>query len=365
MGAYAFIKSKSAAVAATTGDHLQVKTRIFEKVFVFGLLLTITVAMAVAGMAQTSRRSSASRTGSTLASALPSSDAVALVKVKRVLDEAMPQLLSNNPAKLAEINAQIENFKTRTGVDPRSFDELALGMKYEYPSPGVMKIATVAVAQGSFNATALVAAGRSAEKGKYREEKYQGKTIYVFTIDQQLRVLGLLDLRIRELAVSALDSNTLALGDVTRVRSVIDASKGPRRANSELIALASQNPNAIMGFGGNVSPALLEHLRIGNDAVAKDLAAMRQVYGSVNMTEKDIEVLAAARMVDPNSARSLGSTVEGLSAFAGIFVNRLPAAKAALARSAVGNLKVTVLGNELQLRTSVAQAEVGPVMRGL
>lgn len=320
--------------------------------------------MAVAGMAQASRRSSARQPGSTLASALPSSDAVALVKVKRVLDEAMPQLLSNNPAKLAEINAQIENFKTRTGVDPRSFDELALGVKYEYPSPGVMKIATVAVAQGSFNATSLVAAGRSAESGKYREEKYQGKTIYVFTVDQQLRVLGLLDLRIRELAVSALDSNTLALGDVTRVRSVIDASKGPRRANSELIALASQNPNAIMGFGGNVSPALLAHFRIGNEAVAKDLAAMRQVYGSVGMTEKEIEVLAAARMVDPNSARSLGSTVEGLSAFAGIFVNRLPAAKAALARSAVGNLKVTVLGNELQLRTNVAQGEIASVLGG-
>ena len=341
------------------------KTEILKKVFAFGLLLTITAALLVDGMSQASRPSTARPTGSTLASALPASDALALVKVKRVLDEAMPQLLSSNPAKLAEINAQIENFKTRTGVDPRSFDELALGMKYEYPSPGVMKIATVAVAQGSFNVTALVAAGRSAASGKYREEKYQGKTIHVFTVDQQLRVLGLLDLRIRELAVSALNSNTLALGDVTRVRSAIDASKGPRRSNSELIALASQNPNAIMGFGGNASPGLLEHLRIGNDAVAKDLAAVRQVYGSVGITAKDVEVLAAARTVDPNSARSLGSTVEGLSAFAGIFVNRLPAAKAALAKSAVGNLKVTVVGNELQLRTSVAQAEVGPVMRGL
>ena len=334
----------------------------FKKALVVGLSLMVFATVAVTGLAQGTRRPSAPRSAPVLASALPASDTVALVKVKRVLDEAMPKLLSSNPAKLAEINAQIDNFKARTGIDPRAFDELAMGVKYEYPSPGVLKLATVAVARGSFSATAFVAAGRTAESGKYREEKYQGKTIYVFTIDQQLRVLGLLDLRIKELAVSALDANTLALGDVRRVRSAIDAMKGPRRANAELIALANQDPNAIMGFGGNITPALLEHLRIGNDAVAKDLAAMRQLYGHVGMTDKDIEVLTAARMVDPASARSLGSTVEGLSAFAGVFLNRLPAAKAALAKSAVGNLKVTVLGNDLQLRTSVAQAEVGPVM---
>lgn len=335
-----------------------------QRVFVFTCVILVTGALAVASFAQGARRTATSQTAPALAAALPPSDTVALVKVRRVLDEMLPKLLSSNPAKLAEINAQIDNFKTRTGLDPRAFDELALGLKYEYPSPEVMKTATVAVARGDFNATAMVAAGRVAGSGQYREEKYQGKTIYVFTLNQQVRVLGLFDLRIRELAVSALNSNTLTLGDVTRVRSAIDASKGTRRSNTELITLATQNPNAIVGFGGNFSQTLLQHLRIGNDAVARDLASVRQVYGSVAMTEKDVEVLAAARTADPNAARSLGSTVEGLSAFAGLFTNRLPAAKAALARRAVGNLKITVLGNDLQLRTTVGQAEIAPVVTG-
>ena len=34
--------------------------------------------------------------------ALPESDAVAHVKVKQLLNEAMPRILANNPAKLAE-----------------------------------------------------------------------------------------------------------------------------------------------------------------------------------------------------------------------------------------------------------------------
>lgn len=341
---------------------MKYKMNTLKKVLVLGLLLTGTF---LTGFAQTARRTTPARSGSTLATMLPASDTVALVKVKRLLDEALPAMLASNPSKLAEVNARIENFKTRTGIDPRAFEELALGLGYEYPASGAMKVTTVGLAQGTFTSASLVAAGRAAAAGKYREEKHQGKTIHVFTLDEQLRVFGVLDLRIRELAVAALNANTLALGDLQRVRGAIDASKGTRRANAELISLASQNANAIVGFGGNVTPKMLEHLRIGNDAVAKDLSAVRQIYGFVGMTEKDVEVLAAARTADPNSARSLGTTVEGLTAIAGLFANRLPAARAALAKSALGNLKVTVQGNDLQLRTAVAQAEVGPVIRGL
>ena len=89
-------------------------------------------------------------------------------------------MLASNPAKLTELNARIENFKTRTGLDPRAFDELALGLGYEYPPSGAMKVTTVALAQGTFSPTALVAAGRKGASGTYREEKYQGKTIHVF-----------------------------------------------------------------------------------------------------------------------------------------------------------------------------------------
>lgn len=335
--------------------------RTWNKVLIFVLLLAM--AYAPAG-AQAVRRTTAVRPTPSLAASLPASDTVALVKVKRLLDEALPAMLASDPAKLTEVNARIENFKTRTGLDPRAFDELALGLGYEYPTPRVTKVTTVALAAGTFSSSALVAAGRKAANGKYREEKYQGKTIHVFSLDEQVRIFGVLDLKVRELAVAPLSANTLALGDLQRVRSAISASKGTAQTNAELISLASQNPSAIVGFGGNVSPVMIERLRIGNDAVAKDVASVRQIYGSVGMTEKDVELLAAARTADANSARSLGATVEGLTAFAGLFANRLPAPRAALAKSALGNLKVTVQGNDLQLRTAVAQAEVGPVIRG-
>jgi hypothetical protein len=282
-----------------------------------------------------------------------------------VFDEALPKLIPPDTAKGAEVNSRVEQFKLRTGLDPRSFDELALGLRYAYPAAGVTRIETVAIARGNFSAGAMVAAGRAAAPGTYREEKYQGRTIYVFTVDQQLKLFGLVDVKIKELAVSPLDTNTLVLGDSKRVRSAIEVQRGSSRGNAELIALASHDADAIVSFGGNISAALIQNLRIGNDAIATDLAAVRQVYGSIRMNEKNLEVLLAARTSNADSARSLSDTVEGLRQFGALFINQMSATKGMLARSALGNLKITTQGNELQIRTAVAQADVAPLIGGL
>jgi len=329
-------------------------------VFVVSFLLA---GLSSAGIAQT-RRGVAPTVRQSLLAKLPTSDAVAQVNVKRVLSEALPKLLGNS-AKLADVESQIEQFKTRTSLDLRSFDELALGMRYSYPSAGITKIDTVAVARGAFNTGAIVAAGKMAANGKYREEKYLGKTIYIFTLDQQVKLLGVLDLKIKELAITPLDANTLALGNADRVRNTVAASREKKRTNAELIALATQDPNAIVGFGGNVSAELLQNLRIGNEAIAKDLAAVRQAFGSLGMTDKDLELVVAARTVDAGSARSLGETVEGLKQFGALFTNRLSGIRGVLARSALGNLKITTQGNELKIRTAVAQSDVAPLVGGL
>jgi hypothetical protein len=294
-----------------------------------------------------------------LLSSLPESDAVALVKVNRLLSDVMPRVLANNPAKIAELNANIDNFKTRTGLDPRSFDEVALGVRYAYPRDGVTKLVTAALAKGTFSAGAMVAAGRLASNGKYREEKYQGKSIYIFSLDESIRVFGVIDLKIRDLAASPIDANTLALGDPQNIRSVIDASTGRKRMNTELISLASRDPNAVIGFGGNISPQLLQNLNITNASFAGDLSGVRQAYGSIGANERDVEVFIGAKTVNNDAARNLGDTLEGIKQLGAMFVGRLSGAKGVLAKTALSNLKIVTQANEVQIRTAVAQADVG------
>jgi len=298
----------------------------------------------------------------TLMSSLPQSDAVAQVKVKQLLSEAMPRILANNPTKLSEVNASLDRFKDRTGLDPRMFQQVALGVRYTYPSEGVTKVQTVALAEGTFSAAGMVAAGRVASNGKYREEKYQDKTIYIFSIDENIKLLGLFDVKIGELAAAPLNANTLALGDPAGVRSVIDASRSRKRANAELIALANRDPNAVIGFGSNVTEQLVANLDIGNAPIGADLRTLRQVYGSVATTETDLQLFLAARAVNAEAAKNFGDTLEGLKQFGALFVGRLSGAKGVLAKSALSNMKISSAANELQIRTSVAQAEVGPLL---
>lgn len=300
----------------------------------------------------------------TLMSSLPESDGVAQIKINQLLNEAMPRILAGNPAKLSEVNASIDRFKERTGLDPRMFQQVALGVRFTYPSEGVTKVQTVALANGSFSAAAMVAAGRLASNGKYREEKYQDKTIYIFTLDENLKLLGLFNLKIGELAAAPLDANTLALGDPTGIRSVIDASRSRKRANAELIALATRDPNAVIGFGSNVTEQLIGNLDIGNAPFAADLRTLRQVYGSVGTTANDLQLFIAARAVNAQAAKDLGDNLEGLKQFGVLFAGRLSGAKGVLAKSALANMQIQSQANELQIRTTVAQAEIGPLFGG-
>jgi hypothetical protein len=292
---------------------------------------------------------------------LPESDAIAQVRVNHLLNEVVPRVLANNPTKLAEMNASIDKFKTRTGLDARSFDQVALGFRYTYPSEGVTKIVTAALVRGTFSAGAMIAAGRLAANGKYREEKYAGKSVYIFTLDESLRLFGI-DLKLRELAASPIDTNLLAVGDPVSIRSVIDAAAGRKHNNTELIALATRDPNAVIGFGGNISPQLIKNLDLGNASFAGDLSGLRQAYGSVNANEKDVELFIGARTVDADAARNLGDTLEGLKQFGALFVGRLTGAKGVLAKSALANLKIVTAANELQIRTAVAQSDIGPLV---
>ena len=323
--------------------------------------LTITGFLLIDVAAQTRNRNSAPATPA-LMSSLPQSDAVAQIKVNQLLNEAMPRILANNPVKLSEVNASIDKFKDRTGLDPRMFQQVALGVRFTFPSEGVTKAQTIALAKGSFSSAAMMAAGRVASNGKYREEKHQGKTIYVFTLDEHIKLLGIFDFKIGELAAAPLDTNTLALGDPAGVRAAIDVSGKRKNANAELIALANRDPNAVIGFGANMSEQLVANLDIGNAPIAADVSKLRQVYGSVGTSATDLQLFLAARAVNATAAKSLSDTLEGLKIFGSMMVGRLSGAKGVLAKSALANMSIVSDANELHIRTTVAQAEVGPLL---
>lgn len=317
-----------------------------------------------ASQAQTQRAAASTSSATNPLTALPASDVAMFIDMQRLLNDALPRVFSGAPARIAQINTEIDNFKTRTGIDPRSFDRVAVGMRFTTPSAGITKAETVMIAHGSFNAGALVAAGRLAAKGKYQEEKYKGANIYTFVLNEQIRMLGLLNMRVSTLAVTALDPNTLALGNPTSVRAAIDAAKGGGRVNPELVGLATRTPNAIIGFGANLTPAVTGNLDLGNEEMTRNIASIRQAYGAISTTETGFNVMTAARTANAEQAQQLNDTLAALKQFGGMMVGQLPGPKGKLARSALDSLRITTQANELQITLAIPQTEITSLMAG-
>lgn len=293
---------------------------------------------------------------------VPGADAVMFVDLKRLFSNVIPQVLAENPARLADFNADIDQFKTKTGVDPRAFERVTVSLRFAPTATNANKADVVAVANGSFNAGALVAAGRLAAKGKYQEQKLNGKTIYIFSLNEQVKLFGLFRMNVADVAVAALDANTLAVGSVETVRAVLENSGAGVANNSELLALASQNSNALMGFGGNVPPALLQNLDLGNEEIARSVASVKQFFGSVNANGSNFDLLTVVRTETADSAQNLGETLSGLKQLAPLFVSQLPAPRAKVAQNVLDTLQISNRSNEVELKLTLAQPDLNSLL---
>jgi hypothetical protein len=169
-------------------------------------------------------------------------------------------------------------------------------------------------------------------------------------------------MRINDLAVCALDPHSLAIGTVENVRAAIEAGqKG--RAKADLAELATRDPKAVLGFGANIPRELMTNLNVGNDAIAKDANAIRQVYGSIGSTDTDVSLMLVARTDSAEAANNLNDMVTGLKQLGGFLIGRMAPARKALAQSALDNLKITIRGTELEIRTQVAAANLASVIK--
>jgi hypothetical protein len=335
----------------------------------FALFLALSamlMSFALTGGAQTATSAALAQASSAASlNLLPPSDLVAFVSIKRLINDAAPKALAGNPAKLAEFNAAIDKLKTQTGLDARSFDSIAVGLRYQNPSPGVTTADTVVIASGTFNAGAMLAAGRLASKGKYQEQKYKDATIYTFSINDQVSIPGVMNMRVKELAVTTLGSNNLVIGELAAVRATLDANQTRGGANAGLVGLATRTPNALMGFSANVPPSLSKGVSVGNDEISKLIGSIRQAYGAVGTTANGFDLMMIARTENAGQAVSLSETLTALKQFGGMVVGQLPAETREIAQNAIDNLKIGAQGNETTIRFELQQSDITTLMRVL
>ena len=307
-----------------------------------------------------------------LAALLPVSDGVVTINMRRILSEALPQILSSNQTMLNEILGKFDEVKTNTGLDLRQFEQIAVGISSKKTAANNVTFEPVVLARGTFNSGALLALAKVAAKGKYREEKIGGKTAYVFsakqaaaqakpkingaksstveaTIDKILN--GLTD----ELAVTAYDGNTLAIGSLARVRETLDAKT---RIAADVLDFVNRKPNSIMSFGLKLPAGLSQFVNMDNDEIGKNLEAIRQISGFVDVGGGNATVSLVAKTLEPAQAKNLQETLEGLQMVGKAFVGGSKGADKKVYARMIDNTKISQNGNEVTLDLQIAQSDI-------
>jgi hypothetical protein len=316
---------------------------------------------------------------------LPDSQAVLYVNAHRIIHDVLPRVMP--PAEYTKMLTEAQ----KVGFDARGIDYVAVGARLADPPPANNLPEVVVVIHGNFNADTLLALGRiaaGAQNISPRRETYGSKTLEIIDLESlNKKPAGFEPSDVQggekpksmpypEVAVMALDANTLVAGVPSYVKAVVDAAGGRGALNASMLDLAARDPQALWSLTVELPPTLVDYLHKTGIPSNQETD---QMIGWV----KQLSIANGMDALNYNmSASLLTDAPEHASAFSGLIRMGLLAAQTGLnsevakmkpqdkdyakARAALDTLKSFVNrteGNTLLLSVSVPQKTVNDLVR--
>ena len=300
-----------------------------------------------------------------LVALLPASDAVATINGKRFFGEALPKVLSANQKLLGEILGRVDSLESKTGVDLRRFDSFAAGINIIKKESNDFDYDPVVVARGAVDTASLIESAKKSAEGRYREETIAGRTVYVISaaeIAGQLKNSNagtnavVKDVEIKnDIAVSALDSATVVVGNLNRVRETLEHKTS---VNAELASLLTKKAPAVVNFAGNVPGGMSSLLPLDNDELGATIDSIKTIYGSVDVAAGQGIISLTGRTVQAKQAADLKGTLEGLRDLGKGLLGASKNADKKLYARLLSNIRITQAANEISLDLAMPQADI-------
>ncbi|HEX8637080.1 MAG TPA: hypothetical protein VF692_03380 [Pyrinomonadaceae bacterium] len=311
----------------------------------------------------------ASRQNNRLVALLPASDAVMTFDAKRFMNDALPQILSGNQTLLGNIVGEIDKIKAKTGIDLRQFEQVAVGVAINKISAKEYDFEPVVLARGQMNAGALLSVAKVAAKGKYREEKIGGKTVFIFSAreiaeqnkpaNQSPQKSSMIDRFIgkltQEIAVTSFDANTLAFGTVARLRQAVEAKT---RVGADVSGLLDRKQGTVMNFAAKLPGGMSAFLPLDNDELGKNIDAIQYLSGSMDVAGANAILQLTAKTERAEQAQSLAETLEGLQMVGKAIIGGMRGADKKVYARMIENARFTRAANELTLDLQVPQSDI-------
>ena len=263
---------------------------------------------------------------------LPDAQAVLFVNASRVINEVMPRVMP--PADYAKML----NDAQKVGFDARSINYVAVAARLADPAPAnyLPEFVVVIQGHGTFNADTLLALGRVAAGSQNispRSETYGSKTLEIIDLESLNKKPAGADgqaeakpkpMPYPEIAVTALDPNTLVAGVPSYVRAVVDAAGGRGTLKPSMVDLAVRDPQALWSLTVEPPPVLVDYLHKVGAPSNKEFDQMIDWVKQVSIAQ-GMDALNYTM-----SASVMTDTPEHASAFSGLVRMGLLAAQTAL-----------------------------------
>lgn len=308
-------------------------------------------------------------TSNELLSRLPSSDMAMTIDTKRLLEVGLPQVLATNPVMLGDINAKLNEIREKTGIDLRQFDQVAVGLSAYLREDKTTEIEPMILAHAKYGAGALIEIAKLGGGGSFTENTIGGKKVYVFDAEKLVieaktktgntAVSGILDSALnglnREMAVTSLDGNILAIGSVRQMRSMLEEKT---TISVEVQALVNRKAGSIICFGGLVPSGLSKVIDIDDDLFGKRLDSIRKVSGFFDISRGTVSVWIAAETVDAAQAKDLRASLVDLQELGKILFSNSRGSDKRVYAKMIDGAKITQDGSEVALDIRIAQADI-------
>lgn len=315
----------------------------------------------------------AARQTNKLAAQLPNSDGVVVMDMQRLTKEALPQFLAGKVQFLNEINTRIDDIKTQTGIDLRNFEQVAVGVTFKEIAPQKLDYEPIVLARGKINSGALLATAKLAASGKYREEKSGAKTIYVFAAKEIMQAHKPQTMTPKEeedfnktlaripaeIAATAFDDSTLAIGSPARVRETLEAKP---RVSPNLLTLVNRKPTSVLSFAANLPQNASRFFNLSMDELAKTIDTIQQASGTVDVVGANTVASIVTKTYRPEQAKDLEDTLAGLQMLGKGFLAMQQGSDKKIYAKMVESAKISRVASEVMLDVQVANSDLSVLL---
>jgi hypothetical protein len=294
---------------------------------------------------------------------LPEADAVIYVSPQRILNEAAPRVMS--PTDLTGMRETFAELKKSVGVDPSTIEYLVIAVRFNKPATDLSFVApdVMAVVGGDFSSESLMTLGQLYLQDKARVEKHGSKSITILPLDFIAAMTEKTPMLkpYSEVGIVPLSANSLAIGNLSYIKSAIDAADGNGRISATTIQSLLRDPNALLSASGMPLAAFAKSIGLtgleNTSRPSRCDTPFGNFYAAITMTGTNFTFRGAMNADNPDTAKIINNL------FTVLMQQGIGAIPDKQAQTILQSLKMSARDNEVVWEADIPEKTVADFIR--